>query len=291
MTPEFTEAMAMIKAKAFVQMLMDVDKERIEYLEDKITKLQAQLKGDKKMAIAADWGTGTGTVVNKQPVSGRKMAWSWSRLSCFEECPKKFQHMNILKDVPFVSSAAMDRGKSIHQSLEDNVLLGTPLPDILEHMKGLLNGIRAAQGAELIVESKLAFDESMNRTGYFAKDVWLRVIMDLAIVERERKRATILDWKTGKVKEYSDQLALCAMAGFAIWPEVDEITTAYMWVDHAPQKTQAHFTRDQYESLLLKFGDRSEMIQLTVEAGSWNATPNQYCKWCPLTKHQCMHKP
>lgn len=219
----------------------------------------------------------------------QKIAWSWSRLETFEACPLKFQHMNILKTIPFVTNDAMERGKRIHKSLEDAVKLNAPLSAEAAHMAPVIDSIKRVPGASLITEDQVAFNESMQRIGYFDKSVWLRVIMDLAIVQPSNRTATILDWKTGKVRPYSDQLALSAMAGFVLWDDVDVITAAYVFVDHKT-KTEAVFKRDQYDSLLRKFGDRSEMIQLAMESGEWRPTPNQYCKWCPLSPAQCPFK-
>lgn len=218
-----------------------------------------------------------------------KLAWSWSRLECFELCPRKFHHMNILKDVPFVTNEAMDRGKKIHKHLEDAIKYDTPLPSILDHMVPIVNQLKSIPGAEITAEEKLAFTESMKPTGYFAKDVWLRVVMDLRIKIEAQRTANIFDWKTGKVKPYSDQLAVNAMAGLALWDDVDIINTSYLFVDHK-KRTSATFTRDQYDGLLRKFGDRSEMIQLTLESGIWKPTPNQFCGRCPLTPAQCEYR-
>lgn len=226
----------------------------------------------------------------------KKIAWSWSRIETFEQCPKKFHHQNILKDVPRPSSPAMDRGRRIHKALEDAIKFGAQLPPDLARCEPIIDRIKSAQtaGAKVFAEQQLAFREDLQPTDWYNKDVWFRVIMDVAIVMGAA--ASIIDWKTGRAKDYTDQelqgnqLALNAMAGFLLWPDVNKIEVSYAWVDHE-MRTPATFDRRQLDSLLQDFGDRAEMIQLANESGQWKATPNDYCKWCPCTKMQCIHKP
>ena len=95
---QMAEARAMVKAKSFVQMLLDVKDDEIERLTLMVSELQQLNQGGTQMP---------------------KIAWSWSRIECFEQCPHKFHHKNILKDVPFVSNAALEKGKRVHKDLED----------------------------------------------------------------------------------------------------------------------------------------------------------------------------
>lgn len=281
----------MVEAQEFCQMLMDVDKERIEYLEKEIAKL----KKEKEMSNA-DWGvapvvgvplTATHSPVHKAPP--KKLAWSWSRLECFRQCPLKFQHQNILKTIKFTGNAATERGKKVHKQLEDNVTKNTPLPEELSHMLPIINGFKAIPGAELIAERSMAFDQQMNTVTFFDKSVWLRCIIDLTILLREQKTAILVDWKTGKVKPYADQLALCAMVIFHLYPEIENITSMYLFVDHK-QKTEAVYSRSDYDHLMMKFSDESELIQLTNESGDWRPTANQFCSWCDISPEYCPHK-
>lgn len=221
-----------------------------------------------------------------------KLAWSWSRIELFEQCPKRFYHKTIKKDIPFIPNDATERGKRVHDSLANALLHGSALPAELSHMVSLINGVnqrrRANPDIHTIIEQDLAFREDLTLTDWFSKEVWLRMRWDLAL--KEGREISIWDWKTGKVKPASDQLALSAFGAFAIFPDLEIAKTAYVWVDHS-QFTPVAFTRDQFDRLERKFGDRAELLQIANEKGEWPAKANPYCKWCELTKLQCMHHP
>ena len=41
--------------------------------------------------------------------------------------------------------------------------------------------------------------------GFGARDVWWRGIVDLAIIDKERGKAFVVDYKTGKSSQYADK--------------------------------------------------------------------------------------
>ena len=46
--------------------------------------------------------------------------WSYSRLTCFEKCPKQAE-FKFVKKIKEPGSAAMDRGKEVHKLCEDYI--------------------------------------------------------------------------------------------------------------------------------------------------------------------------
>ena len=52
--------------------------------------------------------------------------WSYSRLSCFEKCPKQAE-FKFIKKIKEPGSAAMDRGKDIHNMIKNKLQTNSPM--------------------------------------------------------------------------------------------------------------------------------------------------------------------
>ena len=55
-------------------------------------------------------------------------AWSYSSLKTFEQCPKKYYHLKVLKDVKDKGSAATVYGEEVHKAAEEFIASNTPVP-------------------------------------------------------------------------------------------------------------------------------------------------------------------
>jgi hypothetical protein len=238
----------------------------------------------------------------------QKIAWSWSRLEKFEQCPKLFHGLNISKEIAMDNNnPVFVRGREAHSALDvsmQNLLRDQPadLPESvypdnpvkLAHVEPLIQRLHDSSNYDTIyTEQQLAFTTEMERVGWFSRHppVWLRVGLDLIAIDTEKRHAFVIDWKTGKKRHVEwgrGQLALFAIAAFAVY-EVDTITTCYIWIEHG-EKTVQNYKRDEYEGLLHEFGERSELIQLCNQSGNWEAKKNNRCKWCPAPFGWCQYK-
>ena len=110
------------------------------------------------------------------------IAWSYSRLSDYESCPKMFEAKNITKTVKFVGNAATERGKKLHKALERDVIrVGHGRPFIsqeLLHVKPIIEGFVKLH-PQIATEQQLAFKVDLGVCDWFDKDVWLRAIIDV----------------------------------------------------------------------------------------------------------------
>lgn len=220
----------------------------------------------------------------------KKIPWSYSRLKEFKSCPRKFYHKNILKDVPKEDPAHFVRGRDVHKGFELYLKGSGGFTDLqlsmITKFKPILDMVAAAP--ELFVEQQLAFNESEQQVGYFDRDVWVRIVFDVVAISGNK--ATVIDWKTGKVYPDSDQLDFYAGA-IAMWrPEVEVVTTAFIWADADAKPTMSVYSKQQAERKWQLFADESELIQLAAEAGNWQQKPSdEACKWCPLNRMQCQY--
>jgi len=225
----------------------------------------------------------------------KSMAWSFSRLNDFENCPKMFHSKYILKEWPKEdNSPHLIKGRRVHDKMEValkkmQITLGGEYDDEIFPMVPVLQKIVAhAQNnnGEIYTELQKALTDKLSACSWFDKQTWVRAIFDVLIMYKDS--ALVIDWKTGKPSEDKGQLALFAAVVMALYPKIQSVTTSYVFIDHN-KTVSKRFTRDQYEDLWHEFGDRAELIQIAVESGEWRATPNRRnCKWCKV--RECEYK-
>ena len=208
-----------------------------------------------------------------------KVAWSWSRLDCFEKCPRQFYERHIKKTIPFEQNDAMRRGERIHKHIENAIKGGSYDPEI-KHMVPMIEKIRGANWDEQQVETEYALRDDMKRTSWFGKDAWCRIKMDYIGIKGSK--AVTYDWKSGKNRGYSDQLKLYGGAILHLWKEVEEVETAYVFVD-SKQVEKMTYYREDYQNIWDEFGERQELIQICNETNDWQEKPGAMaCRFCPV---------
>ena len=135
----------------------------------------------------------------------KPFAWSFSALDTFEVCNKKYYHLKVAKDVKDEDNQASVDGKFVHDAMKLRVIEGVPLPVQLRQHEKVAARFAIAPGQKH-GEMQLALNHKLEPRSWFGKDVWVRAIIDLLIVQGTT--AILVDWKTGKRKERYDQLRL-----------------------------------------------------------------------------------
>ena len=215
-------------------------------------------------------------------------AWSYSSLSTFKQCPKKYYHLKVAKDVKDKGSSAMYYGNEVHKAAEEFIKNGVEVPKKFDYMNPILNSLSNINGEKHCeIRFGISYDgEKHKRTKFFAKDVWFRGIADLLIVNGEK--AYLVDYKTGKNAKYADtkQLDMLAAATFTYFPEVQYIKSALLYVVSNDFINKVH-TRDEQELLYTTFDGPLEALASAEEYDVWNAVDGPLCAYCPVTS--CEH--
>jgi len=123
------------------------------------------------------------------------IAWSYSSLKTFEQCPRKYYHLKVAKDVKDGDTEATLYGKSVHTAAEEFIRDGKELPEQFSYLLPALEQLKAIPG-EKHCEMKLGLTEDLEPCDFFDKRVWWRGIADLVIVDKENKLAYSVDYKT-----------------------------------------------------------------------------------------------
>jgi CRISPR/Cas system-associated exonuclease Cas4 (RecB family) len=226
------------------------------------------------------------------------IALSYSRLSTFERCPRKFKSQYIDKDYPDEGdNFFFKKGQRKHEQLEHYILSkGNPLAggtmrydDDVEAMFPMIDDICNAM-PKFTAEQKLAVDMDFQPCSWFDKSTMYRAIVDFQAIAPTAKTMAVIDWKTGKYREYdatpTSQLHLTSAIMFAHHPEIERIIAAYAFIEHK-QMDKTPFTCDQAGDLRQPFVEAFEAVNAEEE---WAPKQNEYCKYCLLTNKQCPFK-
>lgn len=218
------------------------------------------------------------------------IAWSYSSIKTFDQCPKKYYHLRVKKDYKDEDSTATIYGKELHSAAEEFIKSGTPIPAKFSFLAPTLEALNKIEG-EKHCELKLGVAKRDGRfvaCDFFAKDVWWRGIADLLIVNENKKVAYLVDYKTSKNAKYADtkQLDLLAGAVFVHFPKVMEIKSALLFVvsEEIVKKEHEFMLKSSYLNCM-----EPELIRLdaAMKTDVWNPNSGPLCKFCPVT--ECSH--
>lgn len=210
------------------------------------------------------------------------IAWSYSRLTNFEQCPKKFYHLSVAKDYKEKQSDAMRYGGEVHKAIELRISKGKEFPLHLKHLEPIIEKFSAVPG-ETLVEQQLALNYNMKPTGWFDNDVWCRAIIDYAALSKDGKHALLVDWKTGKISDDFTQQKVAAAMFFVFFPQVETVDMMYYWLkDKKP--TVDSLAREDAQHVWASVLKRVKKYVAAHEATEFPPRPSGLCKrHCPIT--------
>jgi hypothetical protein len=203
-------------------------------------------------------------------------AWTFSQLEKFETCPRQFYHVRVKRDVVEVAGEHAVWGHKVHSALELRLLSGTPLPEGMQQWESFVSKIEKMPG-EKLCEQKFALDDSFQPTDW--NTAWSRGIAD--VVVKADDTAIVLDYKTGK-RKLTDQLQLYAGYMFAFYPELDSVSTGFVWLKDRKIDKET-YTRQDVPMIWQAFLPRVRKLESAYERDSWPCRPSGLCRgWCPV---------
>jgi hypothetical protein len=213
-------------------------------------------------------------------------AWSYSSIKLFDQCPKKYYHLRVVKDVKEPPTDAIMYGKLFHEAAELYIKDGTPIPPQFSFAKNALDGLKQIKG-EKLCEYEMGLTENLEPCGFKDPNVWWRGVADLVILDG--KEARCLDYKTGKSAKYADtdQLELMALAMFKHFPELEKVKGALFFV------ISKNFIKDSYaaenqDKMWARWLAEFNRLKLAYEKDVWNPRPSGLCRrYCPVL--ECSH--
>lgn len=204
-------------------------------------------------------------------------AWSFSSLQTFEQCPTKWQAKYVTKTYKEPPQAHLEHGVRVHKALEDRVKDGAPLPPDCVEYEPYIESFLKFPAKQILTEYQVGLTENLTPTGFFAKDVWWRGVVDIALVGEGK--AFVGDYKTGKRKPDFTQLNLFSAAMFAHFPELESIKQTFIWLKFK-QHDSEQMDRSGTAAFWQKMLPRVERMQYAYENDHYFEKPSGLCGWC-----------
>jgi PD-(D/E)XK nuclease superfamily len=217
--------------------------------------------------------------MNMVVTTGSGFAWSYSRLKNFETCPKRHYHYDIAKDVGD-GNAFQFEGSDTHKAFELRVSKGKALPLPLVQHETLLARLMTMPG-EIYAEQKLALTEDYQPCGWTDKRTWFRTVLDFCNINKNR--ASVIDYKTGKVTSDDTQMSLMSATIMHYMPKVERVRAMLMFINHNHVE-RAEYTQESLPEIWSEVLPRVAKLRMAVATQEFPPKPNGLCKrWCHVT--------
>ena len=208
--------------------------------------------------------------------------WSYSAWDNFRTCPKKYWAEKIAKVVPYEVGETQQWGIDVHEALEHRLRDRNLLAERYKSFETVAQWAESFPGDERLYEHKLAVSRQ-----YYApceansKDAWCVGIMDVLILDRKNKTAYVIDWKLGKKKTNSQQMALYAALIFAHYgEEIHNVKAVYAWLKTA-EKTHERYDINEKYTLWDSFMPGVNRMEKAYQTGNFMAQSSGLCRaWC-----------
>lgn len=208
-----------------------------------------------------------------------KPPFSYSNLSLYAACAQRhyFERVLAIKPLEQSTSPAAERGVLLHKMCEDytNNLI-QELPPELARWRPVLDKLRNSNTKS---ELKLAVSINMEPVPYDSPDAFFYGVIDT--LELADWMACVGDWKSGKERDYTQQLKFYTMLVLINFPQLRTIKTRIRYIDLGVSASGPEFGRANLDSLWAEF---QELATRAVSDHIHAPTPNVHCTWCPYSK-------
>ena len=220
-------------------------------------------------------------VLNKK---GRPFSWSFSALDKYETCPAQYAALKFYCTTQETDNEANIWGSRVHKALEERVRDRKPLGEGMEGFEKWAAVVEATPGKKSF-ELQMALDRGLKPVEWFSRAAWLRVVVD--VLNLHEARATLLDWKTGKVKQDRTQLALSSVVVSELHPEIEEFNCRFVWLKH-DKATGEVYQKQDLKPIWEGIAARVERMEKSWATEEFPCNPSGLCRgWCPVGT--CVH--
>jgi len=208
--------------------------------------------------------------------------WSYSQLTCFETCALqyKFKYVDRALVAPGADMFYRDRGIAIHEKAEAFMKRRAKVKPPAE-LEKLVDKLNEAKTFKARAETALFLNnkwEPVHKGGH-----WGVVKADIHWVVEGT--LAIIDLKSGRVRDYSDQGRIY-IAGF--WSLYAELERAYA-EEWYTQTGETSPRRRTFHNRTQVMGIRKEIeqrVRLMQSEESYDPTPSAVCRWCDFSKQK-----
>ena len=213
-----------------------------------------------------------------------KKRWSYSRYSCYHDCPSMYEWRYILKKDKFVQSPAMIRGLDIHAKAENFVngkIKG--LPNELGYFANEFKALKKEYNKDLgYTEPDISMNKDLTPSNKFDSD-WFIGFADFAHFGEDE--LTVIDYKTGKkYPSHQDQGHAYSMALLAMNPHYEKINVEFWYLDDPDHSTNVkEFNHSQKDLPRMKTLWERRINKMYADK-VFKKTPYKWCRSCSRNK-------
>jgi hypothetical protein len=228
-----------------------------------------------------------------------KFAWSFSAADLYEQCPEKYHREKVKKDIPYTQNDAAKRGEDVHHYLEYGVSSGSKrekLPDYgnieaLDNWMAKVRGLKN-RGYKVGTETKMTLNKALQPVDWFAKDAWLRTIIDLWYHDPDMRVLYVFDYKTGRFKTTGQLELTAAVAAYYFKDQFDfdKVNCTFMFLDQPPEPGEKFFCRlykETFETkkrtnIIKSWLPTLQSIDNDMSTGEWEKKSSWLCRYCDV---------
>ena len=214
----------------------------------------------------------------------KPLTHSYSSIKMYDNCPKRYYHQRIAKQVTDPGGEATLYGERLHKMIEERLRDNTDLPAEAAVYAPMIDAVvRSVSDGTLMVEQEMTLNRGLKPTGWWDDDAWMRSKLDVLVLRGNK--AIVMDWKTGKRRPDFAQLELFALQVFAHHKNIHEVSSCFVWLKDRAMDREIYNRNnigEMWSALLNKVG----RIERSLASEDWPAKPSGLCKFCPA-KHLC----
>ena len=195
--------------------------------------------------------------------------YSYSNLACYQQCPAKYRYENVLK-LPRETAAAASRGTDLHSELEQAINSGNPPDHLKPHVWDLIARFAKA-------EVRIELDANWQPT-----DEEPRYVGVIDVLIDRPPHIDIIDWKSGKVRDYSDQLMFYNVLALSRGHEWRTAKAKAIFIDAGfRQSPEVKLARADLTAAQQRIDEKIERLERdTIFAPN----PSFLCRYCSYRK-------
>lgn len=197
--------------------------------------------------------------------------WSYSSISNFEKCARKYFYSKI-EGMRDPAGSAAQRGTRIHEAIEKYLLNEEDeLPEVVFNSFG--KELEKARELGAMAELSFSYDDQWQPMEW--DDAWVRGKVDLVLPDDN----LIVDFKTGKYyANHREQASLYALA-MMIGGVTEEANVEFWYID-LDDVMEWSWDKDDMPKLKSMWEHRAARLE---KEERWDPNPNYLCKWCAFS--------
>jgi hypothetical protein len=223
------------------------------------------------------------TPLNKK---NRPFSWSHSAVADYLGCPYRYAARRFFCNVVDEKTEESLWGDRVHKGLEERIRDKKPLPEGMEQYENWCRVLEQLPG-KFYFELELAVDGRLEPCGWFDKNAYGRVRIDLLILNEEEKTAIVIDYKTGKMKDDAEQLRLSCWFLSKMYPWIETFKYRYIWLK-VNKPTGGEMNRREAMAIFTGTVETLKKMEQAWIDEDFPMNPSGLCHgWCPV--NECPH--